>query len=66
MRDGEVLERRYGGEAVRNAPETGRYRCLATTALDEPCKNITRWFYRPSNSHLCLSHIRQRRAKSSA
>lgn len=59
---GEVIERRYGLRAVRHDPETQRYHCLASTALREPCKNTTRWFYMPSNSHLCLSHIRQREA----
>lgn len=60
---GEVVERRYGGSAVRHDPESQRYHCLASTVLHEPCKNLTRWFYIPSNSHLCLSHIRQRRAR---
>lgn len=50
---GEVLERRFGGSAVRHE---GQYHCLASTD-GELCKNITSWFYLPRNSHLCLDHI---------
>ncbi len=56
---GQVVERRHHGSAVRHDDETV-YHCLARTVLGDPCKNLTRWFYLPRNSHLCLSHIRQR------
>ena len=52
---GDVVERRYDGRAVRHGTE--RFHCLAY-----PCPNLTVWFYMPSNSHLCLEHIREREA----
>lgn len=61
---GEVAERRYNGHAVRHDGDQ-RYHCLARTVLGEPCRNLTRWFYLPRNSHLCLSHIRSREAEPS-
>lgn len=48
---------KYGPEIVRE-PVGQRYCCL-----HYPCKNSTRLFYRPLNSHLCVEHIREARAR---
>ncbi len=49
---------KYGPRIQREPYGTGRYHCLAY-----PCPNITRLFYRPRNSHLCMACIRKQEPK---
>lgn len=51
-----VVHSKHGPRIER---EERRYHCLAVTKAGNPCKNLTRWFYRPMNSNLCKVHIRK-------
>ena len=59
MKDGEILEYRYEGRAIRHYYSDNRtYNCLAA-----PCPNLTVWFYCPKHSHLCLDHMNEYESK---
>jgi len=47
-RKGDIVGRKYDSRALQHHPVSQLYHCL-----NYPCKNLTTWFYRPANSHLC-------------